>query len=147
MRRSFCHHYLFVSEILDFLTHKEGRGRRNCVFQSRLRRGSGLCVCAGEQPTGGGRSLHLLLTQIPIYPPLQNTNEKMYTNHTRIHKQIQTQIQKDGIPRGNDTQVYFWAHIDLGLNWVFLCSAHVKIQPNSQCPAPLIFFAQGKSIF
>ena len=39
----------------------------------------GFCVFVQES-NSPGRRLHLLLTQIPIYPPLPNTNEKVYTN-------------------------------------------------------------------
>ena len=51
-----------------------------------------VCLCR-RATHWGGRNLHLLLTQIPIYPPPPNTNEKMYTNpdtHTKANTNTTT---------------------------------------------------------
>ena len=87
-----------------------------------------VCVFVQESnPLGEGEASTCYWHKSPYIPLYKIQMRKCIQTQTRIHKQTQIQIQKDGITK----QVYFWAHINLGLNWVFLCSAHVKIQPNS----------------
>ena len=94
-----------------------------------------LCVCAGEQltrekaPPASDTNPHISPSTKYKWESVYKLKHGYKSKHKLKHIHRRKKFTQT---RGKWCKCKSKTYIDLGLNWEFLCSTHVKIQPNAQ---------------